>query len=87
MWDARAIITIVIVVLTCATVSFVTLAKAWFARPRGDDSRQLNEIAERLANLERAVDAIAVETERISEGQRFTTRLLSERSESKGAAV
>jgi hypothetical protein len=29
--------------------------------------------------LEQAVDAIAIEIERISEGQRFVTRLLSER--------
>lgn len=36
----------------------------------------------RLARIEQAVDAIAVEVERISEGQRFTTRLLSEQSHS-----
>jgi hypothetical protein len=35
---------------------------------------------QRLARLEQAVDAIALEIERISEGQRFTTRLLSEQS-------
>ena len=34
----------------------------------------------RLARIEQAVDAIALEIERISEGQRFTTRLLSEQS-------
>jgi hypothetical protein len=28
--------------------------------------------------MEQAIDAIAVEVERISEGQRFTTKLLSE---------
>ena len=33
----------------------------------------------RLARLEQAVDSIAVEVERISEGQRFTTRLLTQR--------
>ena len=33
----------------------------------------------RLERIEHAVDAIAVEIERISEGQRFTTKLLSER--------
>ena len=33
---------------------------------------------ERMARLELAVESIAVEIERISEGQRFTTRLLSE---------
>jgi hypothetical protein len=37
-------------------------------------------IEARLARIEQAVDAIAVETERISEGQRFTTKLLSERA-------
>ncbi|HEY5219923.1 MAG TPA: hypothetical protein VIJ16_08935 [Gemmatimonadaceae bacterium] len=34
---------------------------------------------DRIARIEQAVDAIAVEVERISEGQRFTTRLLAER--------
>jgi len=33
----------------------------------------------RLERLEQAVEAIAIETERISEGQRFTVALLSER--------
>jgi hypothetical protein len=36
------------------------------------------EVTTQLAQLNQAVDAIAVEVERISEGQRFTTRLLSE---------
>lgn len=39
----------------------------------------------RLERIEQAVDAMAVEIERISEGQRFTTRLLSERSHAEGA--
>jgi hypothetical protein len=33
---------------------------------------------ERLARLEVAVESIALEVERISEGQRFTTKLLNE---------
>lgn len=37
-----------------------------------------NEAAQRLERLEAAVDAIAIEIERISEGQRFVTKLLSE---------
>jgi hypothetical protein len=39
----------------------------------------------RLRHLEEAVDAIAIEIERISEGQRFTTKLLSEQSAERGA--
>jgi hypothetical protein len=35
---------------------------------------------ERLARIEQAVDAIAIEVERIAEGQRFTTKLLSEKT-------
>ena len=34
---------------------------------------------DRLKHLEQAVDAIAIEIERISEGQRFTTKLLADR--------
>lgn len=38
------------------------------------------EVTSRLERIEQAVDAIAVEVERISEGQRFTTKLLSDNS-------
>jgi hypothetical protein len=34
---------------------------------------------ERMTRLEQAVESIAVEVERISEGQRFTTKLLADR--------
>jgi hypothetical protein len=40
----------------------------------------LGRIEDRLTRIEQAVDAMSVEVERISEGQRFTTRLLSERA-------
>jgi hypothetical protein len=58
------------------------IARAWVARGR-DEARLLNETATRLPDarldrLEQAVDAIALEVERISETQRFTTKLLSE---------
>lgn len=36
--------------------------------------------SEKLSRLEQSVDAIAVEVERISEGQRFVTKLLSEKA-------
>lgn len=44
------------------------------APPRDDASD------ERLRRLEVSVDAIAIEIERISEAQRFTTKLLTERT-------
>ncbi len=38
------------------------------------------ELAARIERMEQALDSIAIEVERISEGQRFTTKLLSERA-------
>lgn len=38
------------------------------------------ESAQRITRIEQSVDAIAVEVERISEGQRFVTKLLSEKA-------
>jgi hypothetical protein len=43
-------------------------------------ARPLESSASTQDRLERAVDAIALEVERISEGQRFVTRLLAESS-------
>jgi hypothetical protein len=39
----------------------------------------IDEIAQRLGRMEQAIDATAVEVERISEAQRFTTKLLVEK--------
>lgn len=46
----------------------------------------LAEIAQRLNRLEQGVDATAIEVERIAEGQRFTTKLLTERAAQAHAA-
>jgi hypothetical protein len=50
---------------------FLMRAKRLAERPRVDDDR--------LLHLEQAVDAIAIEIERISEAQRFQTKLLADR--------
>ena len=42
-------------------------------------SGQLTQLDDRLARMEQAIDSMAIEVERISEGQRFTSRLLAER--------
>jgi hypothetical protein len=46
----------------------------------------LAKIEERLGRLEAGIDSIAVEVERISEGQRFTTRLLADRTAESAAS-
>ncbi|HVD61096.1 MAG TPA: hypothetical protein VNC11_09525 [Gemmatimonadaceae bacterium] len=50
----------------------------WRDRPARATPALSNESAERLARVENAVEAIAIEVERISEGQRFVTKLLAE---------
>jgi hypothetical protein len=39
-----------------------------------------SEVMARLERIEHAVESVAIEVERISEGQRFTTKLLSDRA-------
>ena len=47
---------------------------------RGAAPLSSSDTTARLERIEHAIDAMAVEVERIGEGQRFTTKLLSERS-------
>ena len=66
-----------------AIVIFLPLARA-FARKmdrRSATPQVPAEVSAQLEHLNRAVDAIALEVERISEGQRFTTKLLTDQRE------
>jgi prefoldin subunit 5 len=45
------------------------------------------ELADRLNRLDQAMDSIAIEVERIGEGQRFVTRVMSENGRSLGAGA
>jgi hypothetical protein len=46
---------------------------------RGTVARVPEEVSQRFASIEQAVDAVAIEVERMSEANRYTTRLLNER--------
>jgi hypothetical protein len=71
-----------------ATTSVVIYGLKYWARRRMPGSAEMpRQLDQRLERIEQAVDAMAIEVERISEGQRFTTKLLSDRSESPGAAA
>ena len=74
--DTAALIAVMITIGVIALALITT-----FGRKRTVvGSAELNAINERLARMEQAIDAMAVETERISEGQRFTTKLLAEKA-------
>jgi hypothetical protein len=60
------------------------LARAWARRidGRGEPQSALPaDVTQRLERIERAVESIALEVERISEGQRFVTKVLADRGE------
>jgi hypothetical protein len=64
------------------TIVGLPLARAfarWIDR-RGTSPAIPTEVMSRLSNIENAVETVAVEVERISEGQRFTTKLLTDGS-------
>ncbi len=56
------------------------VARAYSRRVDADSKnpRVPPEVSNRLERMEQAIEAVAIEVERISEGQRFTTKLLSE---------
>jgi hypothetical protein len=76
--DVTAIVAI-LSVFVLAPLAITYARNLWVkgSRPPIDD-KLAHENADRLARLESAVDSIAVEVERISEGQRFVTKLLAE---------
>lgn len=58
------------------------LVKAWARRfERRHEVQQHAQIEQRLAAIEQAIETVAVEVERISEGQRFTTKLLADKAQ------
>ncbi len=68
------------------TIIGVMLARAHMRQVelRGSRTELSPELSSRLDRMEQAMEAIAVEVERVSEGQRFTTKLLAERGGTPG---
>jgi len=79
---AKAIIAVSLFVSLAYSVRAIALAAVAHKKEEVRQAETAPSVTEaRLARIEQAVDAIALEVERISEGQRFTTRLLSEHNQ------
>jgi hypothetical protein len=74
-------VAIVAIIFGSLSGTVITLAKLRSARIIAERGRSLPppQLEERLLRIEQAVDAIAVEVERMSESQRFVTKVLAER--------
>jgi hypothetical protein len=79
--NMRPDVTAISIVLTIFVLSPLAIAAARLLWKRATTPPPAidKEMAERLRRLEAGVDSIALEVERISEGQRFVTRLMAER--------
>ena len=80
--DLQGILAFVALVIVVITVS--GMIKTWMklraGRPTAQTEARISEILERLGRMETAIDATALEVERIAEGQRFTTKLLADKA-------
>lgn len=76
------VVPVALFVSIAVSVVGVAFAKALTRRAelRARDTDLSPQLEARLDRMEQAMEAIAVEVERIAEGQRFTTKLLSERA-------
>lgn len=83
--DPDMVVGLSFVLLLAVALPFAIAFARRLARrgPASHDAR-LDLTAPRLDRIEQPVDAIAIEVERISEGQRFVTRLLAERPSQAG---
>jgi len=82
MGNSPFIVPVVLFIMAGVTAIGVPIAKA-YARRLDREPRQPAippELVTRLERMEQSLDSIAIEVERISEGQRFTTKLLAERN-------
>ena len=76
-------------VMFLATIALVAAVVARLMDRRGDaagEPRRVQRLEERVARLEGSIESMSSEMERLAEGQRFMTKLLSERSQSASGA-
>ena len=83
------IVPIVLFVMAGVTAIGVPIAKAYARRIEREPRQPVlpPDVSARLERMEQALDSIAIEVERISEGQRFTTKLLAERNTSAASGL
>jgi pilus assembly protein TadC len=82
MGDSPFIVPVVLFICVAATIIGLPIARAYARRVDSGqrDDRALPDVTARLERMEQAIDSIAVEVERIAEGQRFTAKLLADRA-------
>lgn len=71
-----------------SVIVLLPIARAFAKRiDRASEKQVPGHVDARLERMEQAIDAIAEQVERVAEGQRFTTKLLSERAPAKSVEL
>jgi len=63
----------------------IPMVRGWTKRREMETPRSMQLLDDRLARMETAIESMAIEIERISEAQRFVTKLLAERERAREA--
>src|SRR5688572_17739309 len=85
--DQIFVIVVAALITGCITLGLFAQAWAESRKHKGREpsaSPRIDGIEARLARMEQSLDAIAIEIERVTEGQRFTAKLLAERVSAEG---
>jgi hypothetical protein len=69
---------------TIACITWVIVSAITRKKRDALPDASIGRLEDRLGRMEQAIEAVAIEVERVAEGQRFTTKLLSEK---RGEAV
>ncbi len=79
--DTRSVLALVAVaVVAVVFVTSVSRVIIAYINKQPEQSALPSDLAERLARIEQIVETTALEVERVSEAQRFTARVASERA-------
>lgn len=82
-----AAVALTIAIVCVGSYASIKATNRIWGKHEGASPGELDEMRLRLEQLQQSVDSVAVEVERISEGQRFTTKLLAGREEARVAPV
>ena len=80
-------ISIVFILAVLFPLAISMARRLWRRAPSGATAPEMREIASKLEGLQQAVDTVAIEVERVSEGQRFVTRIMTEGDKALGAGT
>jgi len=72
----------IISIFVCSPLAIAFARVIWrrAVNPPAPRSQLNDDTAQRMIQMQRSIDAMALEIERISEGQRFVTKVLTERA-------